>query len=326
MLNNHYPQFRVPEIKGKKAKHSVEILATLAIKGQMTTREIAKFVLNSTTEYDNQYPRDRDSRILEQIFYKLINGRGLNKKKYPGLADTRFVFPVRVRKNNLNNDVKTYFLTLKGSFFALGFQFDSRQLLEFVRNAAKEHLYFALLKKIIDDTSLEFVKSVLIEPAVNLIKDGLVKLDDRSYLNHILYAQQESISNKIYQLDENLFGSKKRARGKIGFRYYERMLAHVFYTDSPTSDWGDYMIEYFYPNSRTSPSPQFYDDRNSQLGLLYRFMRSIHFGYYSGHMQSIPKQTQRMPVSKEWREYRSYYPEYKSPQDRDRKKHIRIHY
>ena len=72
----------VPELKGKKLRHTLEIIASLALKGPCTTREMAKFTHSKSTDYSHTELKGSNSvTVTERIFRKLLLGIKKNSKR-----------------------------------------------------------------------------------------------------------------------------------------------------------------------------------------------------------------------------------------------------
>jgi len=323
---NYYPRHNVNHLKGKKTKHSLEIFASLALLGPSTTREMAKFTLKKSMEYTHVILKgSNDASSLEKIYRKLIQGIPVQEnknqsKKYPGLVDHQFLVPTEKKINSKKNPVQTYFLSLKGCFFALAFQFTNEQLSMFIKNASQNHLYFAYLKKILDDTSIEFVKRIFILPVQSIIKNGMLYLGDSISFSYVLSEHQQAINDTVFQINDNQLISTKFRKSEL--ENFKKILNHTFYTQNPTSDWQFFIKEYFYSDDNSLEFFDDYSDGHIEISLLYRLMKAVHFGYYSGFTENIPNKTQKIRHSKEWKEYKKYHSEFKSPQHRDKVKRI----
>jgi len=327
---NYYPRHNVNHLKGKKTKHSLEILASLAIRGPSTTREMAKFTLKESMEYTHVILKGSNhASSLEGIYRKLIQGipiqeNKIQSKKYPGLVDHRFLVPTEKKINSKKILVQTYFLSLKGCFFALAFQFTIEQLSMFIKNASLNHLYFAYLKKILDDTSIEFVKRIFILPVQSIIKNGMLYLGESISFSYVLSEHQQTINDTVFQINDYQLISAKFRKSEL--ENFKKILEHTFYTQNPTSDWQSLIKEYFYSDDTSLEYFDDYSDGHFEFILLYRLMRSVHFGYYSGLTENIPNKTQRILRSKDWKQYKKYYPEFRSPEHRDKVKRIVVRY
>jgi len=331
---NDYPRHAVPQLKGKKVKHSLEIIAALAICGPCTVPGIARFTTSNTHIYPHKTVKgSNEASSLGKTYRKLILGRPPQKvgrivkiKKHPGLINHQFLI-LTGKIDSERRSAQTYFLTLKGCLFALGFQFTEKQLSLFIQNASHNHLYFAYLNKILEDTSIEFVKKLFIEPVQSLIRNGMLILGETISFSYLLSEQLHAIEKIVFDLVGKYYGLSKRTRkNKSDLVNFDKTLKHTFYTLHPTSDWGDFVKEYFYPDDSSLEYFYLYSDGSIEVSFLYRLMRAVHFGYHSGLTENIPNKTQKIPLSKTWKQYQKFYPELKSPKERDKKKVIVIHY
>lgn len=332
--SNSYNSKSVSILKGRGARHTVEIIAALSLLGPSTTREIAKFVLSNSPSYEYKPVHDKDASSLERRYYRRIyerSAKGPGKKKlprkYPGLIKKGYVDKTKKNLNTKNREVPDYYLTLKGCFFALGFHFNDMELTSFLDNAAKNHLYFAYISKVMHETSLFFVKMIFVHPLQRLIERGRIVLDEdfTFYFSNIVESHGRElidIIKEIIQTEQR--GGKFRLDKNRYFVQIQKLLKCTFYDKSPTSNWFDAMEEYFYPQDEDRDFFIDYSDKGIESNLLYRTMEAIHFGYFRGLESNVPQRTQKIPVSKSFKEHRRYYPEYKSPRDYDRKKRIII--
>ena len=317
-------------LQGKKSRHLIEIMAILALNGHSTTREMAKFVLEKLPNYEYRPPRNKESSILEKQYYRLLNG--IEKKKtggkksnerYPWPLEKGYVSKTQIMKNEKNRHVQKYFLTLKGCFFALGFNFDKYETVKFLENAARNHLFFAYVLQIIKNTSYSFTKKIFLKPISDMIKDENIHLDkDISfYFSNIA----EVIGRSLIKFGSDLENFKDPEHDKKE-RYVKEIERWTFYDDRPTHDWPHVMTDIFYPDDDDYEFFEKYAHRGSELNLLYKVMQKIHLVYFGYEGNYIPRTTQRIPSSKSWKEYQKYHPEYKGPRDYDKKRKIKIRY
>jgi len=60
---------------GKKTKHASDLITAVGFLGSCTTRNAAKFVLSRSKDYTTRPVKDKDSRVLERVYRKLIVGQ-----------------------------------------------------------------------------------------------------------------------------------------------------------------------------------------------------------------------------------------------------------
>ena len=331
---NDFPRHIIPDLKGKKVKHSLEILASLALYGPGTTRDMAKFTLSKSTEYQ-QLELKGSNRVstLEKTYRRLIRGNPINNnrdrkmRKYPGLLDQRFLDQTEKKYNSKNNLVQTYFLSLKGCFFALGFHFTDTQLSLFIKNASRHHLIFAYLNRIAEDTSIDLVKEWFLNPIKDLIRRGLLNIDEYVSLISIFESIQMEIAKRIKLRFDSVSSDSEYDDAFDYLKYIQQnILKHTFYTEKSTSDWLNFVIEYFYPTDTDNVFLEIQNRKLTEAISLYRIMRSVHFGYYSGILMDASTQTQKIPYSKKWKIFKKKNPQYKSPYDYDKKRHQIVDY
>ena len=327
---NSFPAKTIFVNRGKKTKHSLQILASLALLGSSTTRDIAKFIIESTPQYQYSKPRDRDSRKLEKMIREIITGR-LRKKtgrkrsqeKYPGLESNHFVRTIETKKNEKNMYVNYYSLDFLGFLFVIGFNFKGKELERFLINAGKYHLFFAYIQKIGENTSYSFVKKIFLKPIYKMISDELITVDTNIdfYLSNII----EGIGKALRQFGEGLeYNDEDDNAEKI--KFVKGIKKYTFYDERATSDWPYAMLDIFFPDEDIQEEFIEHAHWGMEINLLYRVMQRVHFVYFGHEGNNIPRQTQRIPTSKRWKDYKKYHQKYKSPRDYDNKRKIRIRY
>jgi hypothetical protein len=188
-------------------------------------------------------------------------------------------------------------------------------------------MIFAYLNRIAEDTSTEYVREWFLVAIMHLIKKGLLNLDEYISLNNIFEAIRIEFANKIGLLCEMFFHSSIHDFSKHPeYIRLEKILKHTFFVEKPSSDWSNFVREYFYSTPKEQEFLEYSDAEYIEAGLLYRAMRSVHHGYFQGLTIYAPKQTQMIPHSREWKKFKMLNPMYKNPKDYDRKKHLVINY
>ena len=109
-------------------------------------------------------------------------------------------------------------------------------------------------------------------------------------------------------------------------QYVREIKRWTFYDDRPTHDWPYAMKDIFFPNVDDREFFEEYAHESMEENLLYKVMQKIHLVYFGYGGNYIPRQTQKIPYSKGWKEYKKYHPEYKGPRDHDNKRKIKIRY
>ena len=328
---NSYQKYNSVILQGKKARHLAEIMAALALNGQCTTRQMAKFVLGNLPHYEYKPPRNKESANLEKQYNRLLagierkkTGRKKSDERYPWLVKEGYIVKTQIIKNEKKKYVQTYFLTLKGCFFALGFNFNRNETLKFLENATKNHLYFAYINKIARKASYALVKEIFIEPIQDIIKKGLISLDNdlTFYFSNMVEAHSKVLSEKIGKLLVSLYQKDEDYENHPRSKNIQSLMKCTYYDENLTTDWGDFMKEYFYKKPEEQDFFEDYCDKGIETNFLFRTMKAIHFGYFNGFSFGIPPRTQKVSFSKKWKEYKKFHPEYKSPRDYDRTKRI----
>jgi hypothetical protein len=313
--------------KGKKNKHSLQILAALALNGPSTTREIAKFVIKQSNDYPYWNPRNQHSRVLEQMFLRLIEGRQrktTGKKKslemYPSLESNHYVRKVRKEKKSDSNQ---YMLTLKGFLFALGFNFEGKDMEDFLHNARRNHLFFAYIENIAKESSYNFAKKIFLDSLYEIIKNEIVSIDKDISFYFSIFA--EGIGQQLNKQVEEMLKSigKDRVQKIQNSTVIENW---TYYDDRPTSDWHDSMLDIFYPDNVDSDFFEDHAQMGMEINLLYKIMQKVHLVFFGYGGRNIPRRTQNIPYSSKWKEYQKFNPQYKNPRDYDKKRKISMRY
>lgn len=325
----------VPELRGKKLRHSLEIIAALALNGPCTTREMAKFTNSHSTDYSNTELKGANSvSVTERIFRKLLLGIDRNNKKrndkpsrYPGLLDQGFVESTEEYLNEKNRPVKKYFLSLKGCFFALGFRFTDTEMSLFLKNASYNHLMFAYLNRIAKDSSVNLVSELFLGPIKDMIRKGLLNCGQLVSVMSVFEPIQMNIAKKISARFEMDSSDESYDKAWDYHDYVQqKIFRHTFYTEKPTTDWLYFIIEYFYPSEKERMEIEIHDRKLVEAVNLYRLMKAAHFGYSRGMAIEASTRTQSIPYSKRWKEFKKRNPKYKSPSHYDKKNHQVVDY
>jgi len=278
---------------GKKTKHASDLITAVGFLGPCTTREAAKFVLSRSKDYTFKPVRDKDSRVLERIYRKLIVGQKEKKtgdkvrqRKIVGLSKHGYLDVYDVVKNKLNLDVETHYLTLNGCFFVLGNRMNEDDLISFIKNASKNYLFFKYLYKMIEHTSMELVRDLFLKPIHDLIKKDRINLDDDFESTFALIA--EKIIHSVYE--------------QYGMYYYEygNMMINNWYDGSGNVDWHRNMIDLYCDNDEERDLYKIHGGDDHDRYLLFIVMRAVHIGYYSVFNMPIPvKHKQKLPKLKQ---------------------------
>lgn len=192
-------------LQGKKVKNSIDIMAANSINGPCTTRELAKFVLLKTPGHSKKIS-NKEARVKEQMFYKLLTGRFRKKTgrkkgdRYSGLISKDYIKKVGTKINDKGKNTNLYFLTLKGCFFVLGNNFSDDELRKFIQNAAKYHLFFSFLENLLQgQTSLTFVKQIFIKPVQDLGKKSILIFDGNIPFSFYFEIIAKTSGREIYK-------------------------------------------------------------------------------------------------------------------------------
>jgi len=327
---NSFPSKTIFINKGKKTKHSLQIIASLALLGPNTTRELAKFTIKQSKNYPYSKPRNQDSRVLEQTFSRLIKGQQKRKtgkkkssEKYPSLESNMYVRKIGEKINEKGKKVNLYSLTFTGFLFSLGFNFKNDDFKKLLHNASRHHLFFAYVQKIADCTSIHFIKKIFLNPISEIIEEDKIRLDEEIsfYFSYMAESIGRSLGKSLY-----VFDSIDDDEDMEKLQFVKHIQKLTFYDDRPTSDWPHAMVDIFYPNNDDLDFFLEHAHLAMEENLLYKIMQKVHLVYFGYGGNYIPRRTQKIPSSKRWKRFQKYYPEYKNPRERDKKEKIMIRY
>lgn len=290
----------------QQGKHKKDLIATLGITGPATPYAIAKIV----TSLENKILSKKHDDIISEItgfskrkdyYYRIVNGRFDNDKTYPGLIKKGFVGIA-----NDSTDGKI-FLTLKGCILAINFGYADSELEKFIQKASEAHLYFAYVDKILQDTNIDFVKELFINPIRKLIVTNKIDFDQNIefYFSNIAESNAYALSKLIAAI----FGaSPEKSLSKIQKQNQDRnvqmLIENTWYVMDPnTVEWTEKMRKFFYRNKEVlhlvpliDGSTRELEEDNAEFHLFWKTMREIHMQYYLSQAKSPPKKyTQKFP-------------------------------
>ena len=308
LWSNKFPYGKIPIFVGKKKKYTAEIIASLELLGSSTTTEISRFIL-SHPKSERKGTKITNSEIQNRgkIFNKLIMGR-LDKKsgrkkfgKYPGLVDHGFLKKIDVKKSKKNIDTNIWFPTLKAHIIALGYDFNDSELVKFLDNASTNSLFFAYLNNLIDVTSINIVKMLFLNPISELIKNGILDLNNdlRYSLWLIPFQIGLEIEKTIQDANKIIYHSnldkKYKDASAIILKNIESIINNNWY-DSSFSKWNEKMIDLYY---KSDSEKIFYGFHSNSLDVhfVYNVMQHVHQSYYASYGEKIPsKYQQKFPI------------------------------
>ncbi len=165
-------------LNNKSRTNSIEIITAVSILGNATATDIANFVLKQNSPSKHYVPTPRELQSYRSHIKNRLRDRPkINSiQQHPSLITQGFLTQIGFTKNN--NQQSIYALTFKGSFLTLGFNLSNSQLKLFIKNSTQTSLFFTYLNSLIQNTSLNFVKIIFINPIKNLIQKGLIPLND----------------------------------------------------------------------------------------------------------------------------------------------------
>ena len=202
------PQKSVEFLHNKSRILSTEIITAIAILGNATSKEISTFVLHEKSRTNTPV---KPSKIRK--YGNSVNNRLRTRAKGQlGLIEQRFV--IESGLSDTKNNPPIYALIFRGCFLALGFNISDKHLRQFIKNSARHSLFFSYLNSITKETSLAITKKVFINPIRELIKKGMIQLDDDFKLSvHTMTGYcgsefqkfiEKNLNNKTIQDIENI--------------------------------------------------------------------------------------------------------------------------
>lgn len=278
--------------KGKGKKRAFELISSLALLGPSTTSEVEEFVLKSNYYQKNPERkntlRDEYNRIIQNRFYKKSGGKKTGGV-FPGLIKNGYVLQTG-EKIIVKSKTRLYFLTLKGCFFVLGFKMTNKQLISFINNASRNHLFFYFLKLVCEKISLDFVKEIFVLPIQDLIQRKRIDLVDQMYLNFGIIADEVGI--KLYEKRKKSFLQLRNFLDDSSFEQIEELRKLIIYDRNPRENWYESIIEYYYSDDNDLDFYLDYSEGTFEMSLLNKVMYQLLHGYHEAVPEEIPDKTQ----------------------------------
>jgi hypothetical protein len=200
LFDTIYPPRSISILKTKKKENVTNLLAALALFGSSTTRDMAEFVLFKNQSAGQKSEENRNNiKRLGSEYNRLLNGRAKYRHRknkddrHPGTISEGYVRVVGKYFNGLNH-IPVYFLTLKGSFLVMGFNFNEHDLPTIIQNLARNSLYFAYINSILKKTSLQLVKELFIDPLRVVLEKTKFFLEPEMQFYFANIAEQTGLS------------------------------------------------------------------------------------------------------------------------------------
>jgi len=283
----------------------MDLLAGLSLLGPSTTNDVAKFIQPSRLPKNSKIPY-KETQTITGNYYNLIRDRPKNNSngKSLGLVSSGYIKKTDTKINKKEKKVQLYFLTQKGHFFSIGFNFKKKNLESFLNNASKNNLFFAYIYSIYKNTSEEFVNKIFIEPINNIIKNKKLDLDNEFnfYFVNIAQAIGQSVYEDLDQILKKHIVSKKLQKRIKSFKI---LIDNTFYVDTYSFEWEESIIAHYYPNdSEEDFYRKYHDESDSQL--LYTIFNSVYSAHHNTLGFGIPKPKNKLPLPKWLKEHRRY--------------------
>ncbi|GBL42212.1 hypothetical protein EMGBD3_15800 [Nitrosarchaeum sp.] len=247
-----YLQKSIDILKGKKQENTVDLLGALAINGNGTTADIAKFLgrikfpkekaeekpvlefqydlvdMNTTEsrlKYHN-YIRNNFNRLLTGRLNYTHSGKKIKEnekpKRYTNPTDLGYVIITGTPENTKGKHISQYFLTLKGFFLVSGYELNNEELEKMINNASKISLFFCFIKTVMDNSSIDFVIEIFIKPIQKVLLRSDIfqggKMD--FYFSNFADAVSASLSEKMTEIFET---RKKNILDKPVSYFYKKI-------------------------------------------------------------------------------------------------------
>lgn len=287
----------------KRTQNTLDLIAGLSILGPRTTNDIAKFTLRNRLNGNSKIPY-KETQTVQGIYYNLIRDRPRTYQsgKMSGLVSDGYIKQVGTKINEKNKTVPLYFLTQRGHFFSIGFNFGKTYFESFLKNASKNSLFFAYIYSIYKQTSHTFVNDIFIQPIYHVIRNEKLNLDEE--FNFYFASIAQFIGNSIYEKFEKiLIKSLDDPKSYLKKQNFEILIENTFYVDTFSTEWIESLIEHYYSeNSDQDFYRKYQDDSDSQL--LFVVFRAVYFAYYSAGGFGVPKPKNKLPLPKWLKEHR----------------------
>jgi len=216
---------------------------------------------NSDNDPDDIFPWDASDIALNEIrkiyleklrsnFKRLLTGRrklSHSGKKItdsegnfivsPNPIDFGYVINTGKIENDKGNFIPHYFLTLKGFFLILGYDFNPNELKSMIDNASKISMFFCFMKKVMDDYNIKFVTEIFIKPIQRvLLRSDIFQGGDMDfYFGNFADAISESLYNKMELVNEK---RKENIRNKPD-SYFSKKITKKYMQLHPTRHFSD---------------------------------------------------------------------------------------
>ena len=305
LWNNRFPYGTVPIFVGKKRKHVMDLLSVLELRGVSTTTEIANFALeHHYTKKQLKYMGIHFVKRRAHYYWNHLHGfakKTEGRKKvgtYDGLLEKNYIKIIDLPKTNIG----IYFPTLSGHLVSLGYDYNYKETVAFIKNASRNSLYFAFLNDIMNKISFDFVKELFLDPIRKMIKQNRIRFDDDFRLNFDIIASATALKiREIIQKSEFDMRSKdpkvkeqEKAELKL-LQQLDVLIQNTWFDFQDTKLEGKWIELYYH----TEEQRMFYSQHSdfSDRNLIYKVMREIHVNYYGSYEQKIPiKYTQKFPL------------------------------
>jgi len=303
MVQSNYHTKNTSDIFRKKRKeNTLDLIYGLSILGPSTTSEITKFTLQNRLPKHSKIPY-RESQTLTGIYYNLIRDRPKNNYngKILGLLSSEYIRKTNTKINKKQKEIPVYFLTQKGHFFSIGFDFKKNDFTLFLKYASKNNLFFAYMNSINEKTSGQFIDDIFIKPILKLILEQKFDLDNDFNFYFVNIAQ--AIGNSVYIESSKILEKNNSKKLKEKMKYFQTLIDNTFYNDIFSYEWEESLIEHYYPKDSDQ---DFYrknrDESDSQL--IYAVFRAIYSAYYNALGFGIPKPKNKIPLPRWLKEHR----------------------
>lgn len=292
--------------KGSKRKNVHDIILGLAINGSSTNSTLAKYTLSKEYSSKNLEDYQNNLPLRTNEYHRLLNGT----KGRINLSKTKFIKQIGTKLTEKKINTRFYNLSPFGYFIALGLDYSDDELKLIIKNASAISLYFSYVNRIMEQTSLEFVKKIFITPLKSVLSmiidfenDLLFYYPNVAELTYrAVYAEIVKISSKFFEAE-----AKPELVDTSEFIPIELLMDETIYASKTKDDFHSFLIEHFYKNNLDNDFYREHSTDMEDLRLVTLVMKAVHCAYYESQGYEVPSKSKiKISRSQEWKKYKRY--------------------
>jgi hypothetical protein len=292
--------------KGSKRKNVHDIILGLAINGPSTNSTLAKYTLSKEYPSKNLEDYKNNLPLRTNEYHRLLNGT----KGRINLSKTKFIKQIETKLTEKKIKTGFYNLSPSGYFIALGLNYSDNELKLIIKNASAISLYFSYVNRIMEQTSLEFVKKIFIDPfksVLSMIID--FEKDLIFYYPNVSELTYRAVDAEIVKILSKF--SEAEAKSELvdtsEFIPIEFLMDETIYASKTKDDFHDFLIEHFYKNNRDIDFYREHSTDMEDLRLVTLVMKAVHFTYYESQGYKVPSKSRiKITRSKEWKKHKRF--------------------